>query len=233
MLSIVTINKNNSAGLQKTVDSLNQIKDRNFQWVFIDSLSTDGSVAIANEFKFPGDVVVSEEDSGIYNAMNKGVIRSNGEWIMFLNSGDILDSQIQSLDFLSGLEGFDLALFGFKIRNIQRHPRNNAWRYWSMPTSHQAIIYSKALLNNFPFDESYRFAADFEHYLRINKSPIKIYRTGQPLIINESYGSDAHLPVLLKEYRDALIKNGYPKIWAHFVFWLKTFYLKWALRESN
>ena len=233
MLSIVTINKDNRMGLQKTINSLQSLGERNYQWVYIDSVSTDGSVELANQFKTQNDVLISEKDTGIYNAMNKGVGLSKGDYILFLNSGDTLSPQIKSLDFMKVVAGHDLALFGFEIRNTQRKPRANGWRFWSMPTSHQAIVYSNALLKQNPFDESYRFAADFEHYLRINRTHLSIYSDDRALIVNEPYGSDAHLPVLLSEYRHALIKNGYPKLWAHFVYWLKTYYLKWALRERS
>lgn len=231
MLSIVTINKDNRAGLQKTIDSLRNLQVRDFHWICIDSASTDGSAELANQFKLASDVVISEKDSGIYSAMNKGIRHATGDYILFLNSGDTLSPQISSLDFMQALEGKDLALFGFQIRNTLRTPRSNSWRFWSMPTSHQAIVYSKELLNQHPFDESYRFAADFEHYLRINRDTLMIYADDRPLIVNEPYGSDSHLPALLAEYRHALIKNGYPKLWAHFVFWFKTYYLKWALRN--
>ena len=233
MLSIVTINKDNRVGLQKTINSLQSLVGRDYQWVCIDSASTDGSVELANQFKTQNDVVISEKDAGIYNAMNKGISLSKGDYVLFLNSGDTLSSQIKSLDFMKVVTGHDLALFGFEIRNTQRKPRSNSWRFWSMPTSHQAIAYSSALLKQNPFDESYRFAADFEHYLRINRAQLSIYSDDRALIVNEPYGSDAHLPVLLGEYRHALIKNGYPKLWAHFVYWLKTYYLKWALRERS
>ena len=233
MLSIVTINKDNRVGLQKTSNSLQSLVGRDYQWVCIDSASTDGSVDLANQFKTQNDIVISEKDTGIYNAMNKGIRLAKGDYVLFLNSGDTLSSQIKSLDFMKVVTGHDLALFGFEIRNMQRKPRSNSWRFWSMPTSHQAIVYSSALLKQNPFDESYRFAADFEHYLRINRAQLSIYSDDRALIVNEPYGSDAHLPVLLGEYRHALIKNGYPKIWAHFVYWLKTYYLKWALRERS
>jgi glycosyltransferase involved in cell wall biosynthesis len=233
MLSIVTINKDNRVGLQKTINSLQSLVGRDYQWVCIDSASTDGSVELVNQFKTQNDVVISEKDTGIYNAMNKGISLSKGDYILFLNSGDTLSPQMKSLDFMKVVAGHDLALFGFEIRNTQRKPRSNGWRFWSMPTSHQAIIYSSALLKQNPFDESYRFAADFEHYLRINRTQLAIYSDDRALIVNEPYGSDAHLPVLLSEYRHALIKNGYPKLWAHFVYWLKTYYLKWALREHS
>ena len=231
MLSIITINKDNRIGLQKTIDSLRQLRERDYQWVCIDSVSTDGSVELANQFKAPHDVVISEKDTGIYNAMNKGIGLAKGDYILFLNSGDTLSSQILSLDVIKPVVGKDLGLFGFAIRNTQRKPRSNSWRFWSMPTSHQAIVYSSQLLKQNLFDESYRFAADFEHYLRINRTHLSIYSNDQALIVNEPYGSDSHLPVLLNEYRHALIKNGYPRLWAHFVYWLKTYYLKWALRE--
>jgi glycosyltransferase involved in cell wall biosynthesis len=209
------------------------MRERNYQWVCIDSASNDGSVDLANQFKAQDDIVISEKDTGIYNAMNKGINHANSDYVLFLNSGDTLSSQIKSLDLMKLVAGHDLALFGFEIRNTPRKPRSNSWRFWSMPTSHQAIIYSKALLRENPFDESYRFAADFEHYLRINRTHLSIYSDEIALIVNEPYGSDAHLPALLGEYRHALIKNGYPKLWAHFVYWFKTYYLKWALRERS
>ena len=233
MLSIITINKDNRVGLQKTIDSLKQLRERSFQWICVDSVSSDGSIELANQFKAAGDILISEKDTGIYNAMNKGIAHAQGDFILFLNSGDILAPNITSLDFVENLGGQDLALFGFEIRGQQRLPRTNAWRFWSMPTSHQAILYSKKLLEKHPFDESYRFAADFEQYLRMNRTDLKIARSDRSLIVNEPYGSDAHLPVLLGEYRDALIKNGYPKAWAYFVYWFKTYYLKWALRPRS
>ena len=231
MLSIVTINKDNRAGLQKTIDSLKQLSGRDYQWVCIDSVSTDGSIEVATQFKAQDDVLISEEDTGIYNAMNKAISYVRGDYVLFLNSGDTLSSKIRSLDFMQSVAGYDLALFGFEIRNIVRKPRSNSWRFWSMPTSHQAILYACALLKQHPFDETYRFAADFEHYLRINRDSLAIFSDDRALIVNEPYGSDAHLSVLLSEYRHALVKNGYPRLWAHFVYWLKTYYLKWALRK--
>ena len=229
MLSVVTINFNNAHGLKKTIDSLARLRVSGFEWIFIDGGSTDGSLELAKGFALPGDVVISEPDSGIYNAMNKGIQNATGNQILFLNSGDELHSDIRSVEELGLNAESDLYLFGFQIRDKTRMPRSNAWRVWSMPTSHQAIIYSSMLLTKLPFDESYCYAADFEHYLRINRSKLSITKTMRPLIINEPYGSDQNLMVVLDEYRRALIANGYPRPWAQFVYWLKSRYLKVAL----
>ena len=229
MLSIVTINKNNYAGLEQTIASLKLVTKRDFQWVCIDGKSTDDSVLLAQRFAQASDVIVSEGDSGIYAAMNKGVIQAHGEQILFLNSGDIL-VPISSIEQLHLDSHIDLSLFGFQIRQQFRKPRPNFWRFWSMPTSHQSIIYLRSLLLAEPFNERYRFAADFEHYLRINRQALKIVRNFMTLIINEPYGSDAHLPKLLLEYRLALLQNGAPVWWANLVYWAKTHYLKLALK---
>lgn len=229
MLSIITINFNNVAGLQKTIKSLALLRKSGFEWVFIDGDSKDESVKLAQDFCLPTDVIISEPDSGIYNAMNKGIQYATGDQILFLNSGDVLHPDIQSVRELGLDKTVDLHLFGFEIRNTVRMPRMNAWRIWSMPTSHQAIIYSTKLLRKLSFNESYRYAADFEHYLRINRAKLKILKTMKPLIINEPYGSDQNLDVVLDEYRRALVSNGYPRLWAQFVYWLKSRYLKVAL----
>jgi len=209
--------------------SLTPFRNSGFEWVFIDGGSSDESLDLAKEFALPGDIVRSEPDSGIYNAMNRGIKFATGDHVLFLNSGDELHSDIQSIEELGLNEEIDLQLFGFQIRNKTRMPRSNAWRVWSMPTSHQAIFYSAKLLQKHRFDESYRYAADFEHYLRINKSYLHIIKSKRPLILNEPYGSDQNLVVVLDEYRRALIENGYPRIWAQFVHWLKSRYLKIAL----
>jgi len=229
MLSIVTINFNNAAGLEKTLNSLAPFRKSGFEWIFIDGGSKDKSIKLARNFSLCTDVIISESDSGIYNAMNKGIHYASGDQILFLNSGDVLHPDVRSIKELGLDRVADLHLFGFEIRNTVRMPRMNTWRIWSMPTSHQAIIYSSRLLRKLPFDEAYRYAADFEHYLRINRAKLKIIKTMKPLIVNEPYGSDQNLDVVLDEYRRALLNNGYPRLWAQFVYWLKSRYLKVAL----
>ena len=230
MLSIITINKNNREGLERTLASLVKMRPDEFQWVCIDANSSDGSQAVATAFLRPGDRIISESDNGIYHAMNKGITLATGQQILYLNSGDTLAPGLTSLAKLELDDSVDICLFGFAIRNRVRLPRSNQWRFWSMPTSHQAIVYSKTLLCQAPFNETYRFAGDFEHYLRINRLGCTVRQTNMILSVNEPYGSDQHLPALLLEYKKALLENGLPLWWANTVYWLKTHYLKWALR---
>ena len=89
-LSIITINYNNLAGLQKTFESVFNQTFQDFEYIVIDGGSTDGSKELIEQYHDKIDYWVSEPDSGIYNAMNKGIVRANGEYLQFLNSGDSL-----------------------------------------------------------------------------------------------------------------------------------------------
>ena len=100
-LSIITINRNNAAGLRKTMDSVFAQTYRDFEYIIVDGASTDESVDVIREYESVNHLSIhpllltwiSESDSGIYNAMNKGIVRAKGEYLLFLNSGDFLIAQ--------------------------------------------------------------------------------------------------------------------------------------------
>lgn len=91
-LSIITINRNNASGLQKTIRSVASQTNKGFEYIIVDGASTDGSVEVIkeNEKEFACLKWVSEPDTGIYNAMNKGLRMASGEYIQILNSADCL-----------------------------------------------------------------------------------------------------------------------------------------------
>jgi len=91
-LSIITINKNNFAGLRKTIESVICQTFKDYEYIVIDGASTDESVNVINEHSKHLNYFVSEPDDGIYYAMNKGIKAANGEYCLFLNSGDYLVS---------------------------------------------------------------------------------------------------------------------------------------------
>lgn len=89
-LSVITINFNNLHGLEKTYQSVVSQTWQDFEWIVIDGGSTDGSKEFIEEHQDKFSYWVSEPDKGIYNAMNKGIMMSHGEYCFFLNSGDAL-----------------------------------------------------------------------------------------------------------------------------------------------
>ena len=89
-ISIITINLNNKAGLEKTILSVIQQTSTDFEYIVIDGGSNDGSIDVINQYADKITYWVSEQDNGIYNAMNKGIAKATGEYCLFLNSGDYL-----------------------------------------------------------------------------------------------------------------------------------------------
>lgn len=98
ILSIITINRNNAEGLKKTLASVAAQTHRQIEHIIVDGASTDGSVEVIKEYEIANQSAempltirwISEPDSGIYNAMNKGIMMATGEYIQILNSGDVL-----------------------------------------------------------------------------------------------------------------------------------------------
>ena len=105
-LSIITINRNNAAGLEKTMQSVAAQTFKEFEYVVIDGASTDGSVEVIKKYAlhFIHLKWVSEPDSGIYNAMNKGIRMATGDYIQVLNSGDCLAANDVTERMLTALE---------------------------------------------------------------------------------------------------------------------------------
>ena len=89
-ITIITINLNNANGLRKTIKSVIEQSHNDYEFLIIDGGSTDGSVEIIKEYEDYITWWVSEPDRGIYNAMNKGILKSKGKYLLFLNSGDYL-----------------------------------------------------------------------------------------------------------------------------------------------
>jgi len=111
ILSIITVNKNNDAGLEKTAQSILWQTFKDFEWIVIDGASNDKSVDIIKKYSNNLKYWVSEPDNGIYHAMNKGVLKSNGEYCLFLNSGDWLlcpDSLENAFNIINNSENADI-----------------------------------------------------------------------------------------------------------------------------
>ena len=87
-LSIITVNLNNLEGLKRTYDSVVSQTFTDYEWLVIDGGSTDGSREFIEQHQDNFAYWCSEPDKGIYNAMNKGIVRAKGEYLNFMNSGD-------------------------------------------------------------------------------------------------------------------------------------------------
>lgn len=119
-LSIITINRNNASGLEKTMQSVANQSFKEFEYIVVDGSSTDGSVEVIKkwESEFAHLKWVSEPDKGIYNAMNKGIRMASGDYIQILNSGDCLAANTVTERMFSALEkkGEPSILYGNMVK---------------------------------------------------------------------------------------------------------------------
>ncbi|MBT8324244.1 MAG: glycosyltransferase, partial [Winogradskyella sp.] len=114
-LSIITVNFNNAEGLKKTVDSVTAQTWKDFEYIIIDGSSTDGSTEVIKANKNIIDRWVSEPDEGVYQAMNKGISMANGEYLLFLNSGDHFYKDDVLEKFHKELKEQDLIYFNLNV----------------------------------------------------------------------------------------------------------------------
>ncbi|QNE38417.1 glycosyltransferase [Hymenobacter sp. NBH84] len=178
-LSIITVNYNNCRGLSKTVDSvLEQTVFGAFEYIIIDGGSTDGGIEVLCRNTDKITYWVSEKDSGIYNAMNKGIRQASGEYLMFLNSGDHLiaaDIVEVILNYLKAYPGVDIfygdAFIGSStdvMQGLLKHPPVLELKYFKTETiNHQASLIKAELFQQYGFyPEHYQLAADYWLFLR-------------------------------------------------------------------
>ena len=178
-LSIITINFNNKDGLKRTIESVISQKFQEFEWIIIDGGSSDGSKLLIEEVARNNKKLVSywcsEPDGGIYNAMNKGVKHSNGEYLQFLNSGDILyDNTIigdfYELTFKEDIIAGDIIVDG-SLDKARYNPEDEDLGYdYLMPSTiwHQSSFINRSLFEKFGgYDENLRIVSDWKFFLEM------------------------------------------------------------------
>lgn len=168
-ISVVTINYNNKEGLLKTIISVISQTYKEFEFVVIDGLSNDGSVDILNDYKQSISRCVIEKDSGIYDAMNKGVVNSTGDYLLFLNSGDelfernTLEKVVPLLcgeHFVTGREYMHMGESPLYVIHPPRKVDVDFLVYSSL--RHQATFISREVFKKNMYDITYRLVSDWK-----------------------------------------------------------------------
>lgn len=167
-LSIITINRNDRSGLEKTFASVFSQTFSDFEYIVIDGASSDGSKELIEEYADKLDYWVSESDTGIYNAMNKGILHAHGEYCLFLNSGDFLTSpeiltNLFSHDFSEDIVSCSLRVFGQGKEFIKMPPiRISLFSLNHASLSHQSTLIKTQLFQTTGYYlECYRIMSDW------------------------------------------------------------------------
>jgi glycosyltransferase involved in cell wall biosynthesis len=142
-ITVITVNYNNRAGLEKTIASVMRQEYENYQYLIVDGNSTDGSVDLINSFDNCDFDKVVEKDEGIYHAMNKAIAIADGEWLLFMNSGDVfMDSASLSLAMSAATEDTDVIYADWIYANSGKRVKASKHK---MAVRHQSVVYKKTL----------------------------------------------------------------------------------------
>ncbi len=228
-ISIVTVVKNSSNTIEKTIQSVISQKYKNLEYLIIDGNSTDGTLEIIKKYKKNISLLISQSDDGIWDAMNKGVSLANGDLICFLNSGDTYNQgaldivnnyfENKDIDFLFGsVEKYKL-LYGFQPWKIK-------WSF-GFYTSHSVGFFIKRIKHNQIglYNKKY-LSADLEFFYRmINNFKMKGTSTRKNEIIGKfekgGFSSKINYVDHLKDLNQIRIDNNQNKFFVYLIFIFK------------
>ena len=175
LLSIITINRNNANGLDKTIQSVINQSYEDFEYIVIDGNSTDHSIDIIKKYNSNINYWVSETDKGIYNAMNKGIAKANGNYVLFLNSGDYLvNSDVlksvfekqQTADIIYGNMQIDLG--NGKITSGKMPDKITFKQMYIDTLWHPVSFIKKTLFDKYGlYNEIYKVVADYDFFFKV------------------------------------------------------------------
>lgn len=220
-ITVITVVFNGVETLEKTILSVINQTSKNIEYIIIDGGSDDGTLDIIRKYDYAINFWISESDLGIYDAMNKGIKEANGEYTIFMNSGDLLFDNKVLLEIHSFLI-FDLvygnhALYwgdphNYKVVDVCafKDKRN-------IPFCHQALFTRTKLLKLITFDLQYSIASDYDQYLRLKHMGAKISHV--PLVISlylDGGLSSNSRKKLIKEYYN--ITKRYNKYYSLLIY---------------
>jgi glycosyltransferase involved in cell wall biosynthesis len=187
-LSVITVVFNNVKDIERTMLSVLNQTYPNIEYVIIDGKSSDGTLEIIEKYKSQLAVFISEKDAGIYDAMNKGLAKATGDYVVFMNSGDAFYKKDTIKEVFATAPDADIYYGETEILNEQlqslgqrRHkvPENFTWQdfKYGMSVSHQAIFIHKNLTE--PYDLKYQLSSDIDWILKAAKKAQKIVNVHQ------------------------------------------------------
>lgn len=145
----------------------------NKEYVVIDGGSTDGTLDLLNKYKEKIDVLVSEPDNGIYDAMNKALKLATGDFVIFLGADDHFLSWRTLEKVAPKLTDQEHVFYGqiyFEAYNLLHKGKFNRFTRARLNYCHQAIFYPRSVYKNYQYDCKYRLYADNEYNFRVSET---------------------------------------------------------------
>jgi glycosyltransferase involved in cell wall biosynthesis len=240
LISIVTVVLNGVSTLEKTILSVINQSYKNIEFIVIDGGSIDGTLDIINQYKSFIDYFVSEPDSGIYDAWNKGVKLSSGDWIAFLGADDTyLDGAIESYVILINSSSDKTPEYvSSRVNLVSRSQvirvigRPWSWKVFKkyMCVAHVGSFHHKSLFAKYGlFDVTYKICGDYELLLRPRDTLRAIYLNLTTVNMSADGISNANFNVFNESARAKVLTGGRNFLLSQFEkYWA---IIKWILKR--
>ena len=186
-VTIITVCRNHAKELEKTIKSVENQTWQKKEYIVIDGASTDETLEVIQ--KHGGSITqwISEPDQGIYDAMNKGIRLSQGQWVIFMNAGDTFASTDTLQRVFQESQEADV-IYGdvIKWEHVKKaEPPHNAHR---MFFCHQSAFVKTSCLREFPFDTTHRMSADFKQIKQLYLSGKTFRQLDFPVAVFDTQG---------------------------------------------
>lgn len=173
-ITIITITFNEVQALKDTIENVIHQDYINKEFIIIDGGSQDESLELIKSNESSIKKYISEPDNGIYDAMNKGIDLATGDYIIFMNSGDLFYESTTISKVFSNMTNTDV-IYGNTLWNFNGKKRlikasNLANLRFELPFNHQSVFVKTSLMKTYKFNTAYKFIADFEFFNKLYKA---------------------------------------------------------------
>ena len=218
-VTVVTVTYNAADCVEMTLKSVIAQTYSNLEYIVVDGNSTDSTMKIVERYRERINTIISEPDTGIYDAMNKGTRLATGEWIIFMNAGDVFDNPnvLQNI-FTREMEENCSLIFGavteysllLRVKHV--YPAHIAstgdapFPYREhIPCSHQATFYRTKLLKQHPYrNEEFKISADWASMADILDLKLPYHVVDEKIAWYQGGGISSHLSFALLHERERI-----------------------------
>jgi len=204
LLTIVTVTKNCNATLERTLKSVSAVKTADVEYVVVDGASTDGTVELIINSGNLVDRFISEPDSGIYNAMNKGIDLATGKYILFINGDDELvpEGFPIVLPLLKDGQKDVIAAKTLVVESESLHVNliANPWQLYFFNTiPHPSTFVLTDILRKYRFREDLKIASDYDLFLRLYLDSYQFVKVNATTALHHRGGASANSELSILE----------------------------------
>ena len=220
-ITVVTVCYQAENTIEETIQSVLAQEYQDMEYLIIDGKSTDRTMDIVRQYADDARMrVISEKDTGLYNAMNKGSREAQGDYIIFLNSGDIFADKNVLADMAPHLIKdivFGNVVRRFKNREIlEKYPGKQVVLWLLLQgkmMSHQVIFTKTTVMRRYGFDETYKITADYDFLVRARRDKCSMQYIDRTVSIVENCEGISSVPANLEQMRkedDRSLKRNFP-----------------------